>query len=92
MRRYGIESLLPIAAEYDDVVPRDVDTLLALPGIGAYTAVHATLKGIPFEIALLLAKILEKQAMNRPASAAVLADQLEALASQLDSASKRVTH
>lgn len=27
-----------IAAEYDDVVPRDVDTLLALPGIGAYTA------------------------------------------------------
>ncbi len=27
-----------IAAEHDDVVPSDVDTLLALPGIGAYTA------------------------------------------------------
>jgi A/G-specific adenine glycosylase len=27
-----------IAAEHDDVVPADVDTLLALPGIGAYTA------------------------------------------------------
>ncbi|GAA2336859.1 A/G-specific adenine glycosylase [Saccharopolyspora halophila] len=27
-----------IAAEHDDVVPGDVDTLLALPGIGTYTA------------------------------------------------------
>jgi A/G-specific adenine glycosylase len=27
-----------IAASHDDVVPSDVDTLLALPGIGAYTA------------------------------------------------------
>jgi A/G-specific adenine glycosylase len=27
-----------IAEQYDDVVPSDVDTLLALPGIGAYTA------------------------------------------------------
>ncbi|SFB08419.1 A/G-specific DNA-adenine glycosylase [Amycolatopsis marina] len=27
-----------IAREHDDVVPNDVDTLLALPGIGAYTA------------------------------------------------------
>ncbi|MGW0159831.1 A/G-specific adenine glycosylase [Mycobacterium sp. NPDC003323] len=27
-----------IAAEYDDVVPDDVETLLTLPGIGAYTA------------------------------------------------------
>ncbi|MCV7371060.1 adenine glycosylase [Mycolicibacterium duvalii] len=27
-----------IAAEHEDVVPDDVDTLLALPGIGAYTA------------------------------------------------------
>jgi A/G-specific adenine glycosylase len=27
-----------IAAEYGDVVPADVETLLALPGIGAYTA------------------------------------------------------
>ncbi|MGH3518545.1 MAG: A/G-specific adenine glycosylase [Haloechinothrix sp.] len=27
-----------IAAEHDDVVPNEVDTLLALPGIGAYTA------------------------------------------------------
>ncbi|MGM1060918.1 A/G-specific adenine glycosylase [Saccharothrix sp. Mg75] len=27
-----------IAREHDDVVPDDVDTLLALPGIGAYTA------------------------------------------------------
>ena len=27
-----------IAGEHDDVVPSDVDTLLALPGIGAYTA------------------------------------------------------
>lgn len=27
-----------IAAEYDDVVPADVETLLTLPGIGAYTA------------------------------------------------------
>lgn len=27
-----------IAEEHDDVVPSDVDTLLALPGIGAYTA------------------------------------------------------
>ncbi len=27
-----------IATEYDDVVPDDVDTLLTLPGIGAYTA------------------------------------------------------
>ena len=27
-----------IAHEHDDIVPADVDTLLALPGIGAYTA------------------------------------------------------
>lgn len=27
-----------IAAEYDDVVPSDVETLLSLPGVGAYTA------------------------------------------------------
>jgi A/G-specific adenine glycosylase len=27
-----------VAAEHDDVVPSDVDTLLGLPGIGAYTA------------------------------------------------------
>ncbi|MGH3426548.1 MAG: A/G-specific adenine glycosylase, partial [Mycobacteriales bacterium] len=27
-----------IAARHDDVVPADVDVLLALPGIGAYTA------------------------------------------------------
>ena len=27
-----------IAAEYDDVVPSDVDVLLTLPGVGAYTA------------------------------------------------------
>ncbi|WP_232519664.1 MULTISPECIES: A/G-specific adenine glycosylase [Actinosynnema] len=27
-----------VAAEHDDVVPDDVETLLALPGIGAYTA------------------------------------------------------
>ncbi|KUH80038.1 MULTISPECIES: A/G-specific adenine glycosylase [unclassified Mycobacterium] len=27
-----------IAAEYDDVVPSDVETLLTLPGVGAYTA------------------------------------------------------
>ncbi|GAB3218792.1 A/G-specific adenine glycosylase MutY [Mycolicibacterium hippocampi] len=27
-----------IAAEHDDVVPDDVDTLLSLPGVGAYTA------------------------------------------------------
>lgn len=27
-----------IAARHDDIVPSDVDTLLALPGIGAYTA------------------------------------------------------
>jgi A/G-specific adenine glycosylase len=27
-----------IATEHDDVVPSDVDTLLALPGVGAYTA------------------------------------------------------
>jgi A/G-specific adenine glycosylase len=27
-----------IAAQHDDVVPSDVDTLLALPGIGSYTA------------------------------------------------------
>lgn len=27
-----------IAAEHNDIVPSDVDTLLALPGIGAYTA------------------------------------------------------
>nr|WP_090345733.1 A/G-specific adenine glycosylase [Mycolicibacterium malmesburyense]CRL78273.1 HhH-GPD family protein [Mycolicibacterium malmesburyense] len=27
-----------IAAQYDDVVPSDVETLLTLPGIGAYTA------------------------------------------------------
>ncbi len=29
---------LVIAAQYDDVVPADVDALLSLPGIGAYTA------------------------------------------------------
>jgi A/G-specific adenine glycosylase len=29
---------LVIAAQYDDVVPADVDVLLSLPGIGAYTA------------------------------------------------------
>lgn len=32
------ECAVVIASEYDDVVPRDVDTLLTLPGIGAYTA------------------------------------------------------
>jgi A/G-specific adenine glycosylase len=32
------EAAATIAAEHDDVVPSDVDTLLALPGIGAYTA------------------------------------------------------
>jgi serine/threonine-protein kinase len=45
---------------------------------------------LPVEIARLLAKVLEKQAMNRPASAAVLADQLEALASDLEAGAKRV--
>ncbi|MBU8826727.1 A/G-specific adenine glycosylase [Mycolicibacterium goodii] len=32
------ECAVAISTEYDDVVPRDVDTLLTLPGIGAYTA------------------------------------------------------
>lgn len=32
------EAASAIAAEHDDVVPAEVDTLLALPGIGAYTA------------------------------------------------------
>jgi A/G-specific adenine glycosylase len=32
------EAAAAIAAEHGDVVPDDVDTLLALPGIGAYTA------------------------------------------------------
>ena len=32
------EAASVIAAEHGDVVPSDVDTLLALPGIGAYTA------------------------------------------------------
>ncbi len=32
------EAAAAIAARHDDVVPSDVDTLLALPGIGAYTA------------------------------------------------------
>ncbi|MFL6144004.1 MAG: A/G-specific adenine glycosylase [Labedaea sp.] len=32
------EAAAVIAAEHGDVVPADVDTLLALPGIGAYTA------------------------------------------------------
>ncbi|MBU8832755.1 A/G-specific adenine glycosylase [Mycolicibacterium goodii] len=32
------ECAVVISTEYDDVVPRDVDTLLTLPGIGAYTA------------------------------------------------------
>ncbi|MGP4019516.1 A/G-specific adenine glycosylase [Saccharopolyspora sp. 5N708] len=32
------EAAAKIAAEHGDVVPSDVDTLLALPGIGAYTA------------------------------------------------------
>lgn len=32
------EAAAAIAADHDDVVPSDVDTLLALPGIGAYTA------------------------------------------------------
>ena len=32
------ETASVIAAEHGDVVPSDVDTLLALPGIGAYTA------------------------------------------------------
>lgn len=32
------EAAATIAADHDDVVPSDVDTLLALPGIGAYTA------------------------------------------------------
>src|SRR5262249_18510192 len=31
-------SAAAIAADHGDVVPSDVDTLLALPGIGAYTA------------------------------------------------------
>jgi A/G-specific adenine glycosylase len=32
------EAAAAIAADHDDVVPDDVDTLLTLPGIGAYTA------------------------------------------------------
>ena len=32
------ECALVIAAEHDDAVPSDVETLLSLPGIGAYTA------------------------------------------------------
>lgn len=32
------ECAVVIAAQYDDVVPSDVPTLLSLPGIGAYTA------------------------------------------------------
>ncbi|TLH80353.1 A/G-specific adenine glycosylase [Mycolicibacterium cosmeticum] len=32
------ECAVTIAAEHDDVVPDDVDTLLTLPGVGAYTA------------------------------------------------------
>ncbi|RZS41168.1 A/G-specific DNA-adenine glycosylase [Herbihabitans rhizosphaerae] len=32
------EAATVIAAEHDDTVPSDVDTLLSLPGIGAYTA------------------------------------------------------
>lgn len=32
------ECAVVIAAEHDDVVPSDVETLLTLPGIGAYTA------------------------------------------------------
>ncbi|MGV0771010.1 A/G-specific adenine glycosylase [Mycobacterium syngnathidarum] len=32
------ECAVVIASEYDDEVPRDVDTLLTLPGVGAYTA------------------------------------------------------
>ena len=32
------EAATVIAAEHDDIVPADVDTLLGLPGIGAYTA------------------------------------------------------
>lgn len=32
------ECAVVIAAEHDDVVPADVDTLLTLPGVGAYTA------------------------------------------------------
>jgi A/G-specific adenine glycosylase len=32
------EAATAIAQDHDDIVPSDVDTLLALPGIGAYTA------------------------------------------------------
>lgn len=32
------ECAVTIACEHDDVVPSDVDTLLTLPGVGAYTA------------------------------------------------------
>ena len=32
------ECAMVIATEYDDVVPDDVETLLTLPGVGAYTA------------------------------------------------------
>lgn len=32
------EAAAAIAAEHDDVVPSEVDTLLALPGVGTYTA------------------------------------------------------
>ncbi|MBU9766883.1 A/G-specific adenine glycosylase [Mycobacterium sp. TNTM28] len=32
------ECAVTIATEYDDVVPDDVETLLTLPGVGAYTA------------------------------------------------------
>lgn len=32
------EAAAAIAAQHNDIVPSDVDTLLALPGIGAYTA------------------------------------------------------
>jgi A/G-specific adenine glycosylase len=32
------ECAVVLATEYDDVVPSDVETLLSLPGVGAYTA------------------------------------------------------
>jgi A/G-specific adenine glycosylase len=73
-----------IAAEHDDVVPCDVDTLLTLPGVGAYTAraiaCFAYGKRVPVvdtNVRRVVARVVHGRA-DSPASARDLAD-VEAL-------------
>ncbi|MCG7607306.1 MULTISPECIES: A/G-specific adenine glycosylase [Mycobacterium] len=74
------ECAVVIASEYGDEVPRDVDTLLTLPGVGAYTAravaCFAYSAGVPVvdtNVRRVVARVLHGQA-DAPARARDLDD------------------